>query len=350
MPNAAHEAMVSLPSPTQVPALPEWLAHRYEPGQDAVHFVRVDRARRRSVPFLIDKHLDVTAPVVLRRQDALASALLPAPVHFIFHSAFCCSTLVANALDREGIATSLKEPQILNDIVGWRRRGAVGRDVAMAMDAALALLARPLAAGEAVVVKPSNVVNALVPMMLAMRPEARALLLYAPLRVFLTSIARKGLDGRLWVRELFMGLRTDALVQRLGFDDAALFGQTDLQIAASGWLAQQALFKDLIVAPATAQRIRAIDSERLLANPGATLAALATHFGVQPSRGDIEEIVGEIFSRNAKTGAAFGKAERESEYRDTLSVHAEEIDKVARWAEAVAESAGIPMTLDAPLV
>lgn len=332
------------------PLPPDWLAHRYDPARDAVHFLPVDRATRLSIPFLTGEYLPQSQPAVLRREDSLRLTPAAAPVHFIFHSAFCCSTLLVKALDRPGLATAFSEPVFLNDLVGWRRRGAPPPDVARGLDAALTLLARPFGGGEGAVIKPSNVVNGLAPAMLGMRSSARALLLHAPLRVFLTSVAKKGLDGRLWVRELFLGLRTDGLIQRLGFDDQALFGQTDLQIAATGWLAQQALFADMLAAGATADRVRSLDSELLLEAPDRVLGALGSLFGLSLDADAISEIVAGPFRRNAKSGASFDRADRDTEYRAATDAHADEIDKVARWAEVVAEQAGIPMSLPNPLI
>jgi hypothetical protein len=334
-----------------IPSSPEWLAHRYDPGQDAIQFIKVDRDFRRSVPFLIDAHLpQAREPVVLRRADSVAAASPAAPTRFVFHSAFCCSTLLAGSLDREGLATSLNEPTILNDVVGWRRRGAPVPKVAEVLDSVLRLLARPFNAGELVIIKPSNVLNSLAPGILHMQPEARALLLYAPLRVFLTSVAKKGLDGRLWVRELFLGLRTDGLVQRLGFDDQAFFGQTDLQIAACGWLAQQALFADMIAAPAIAAQVRSLDSEELLASPREALLQLADHYGLGLEERQVAELLAGPFKRNSKSGTAFDASTRQEEYRQAIDAHSDEIDKVARWAEVVAESAGIPLKLQNALI
>jgi hypothetical protein len=328
-----------------------WLAHRFIERQDAIRFLRLDRADHARATFITDEYLPADRPFAeLPRAAALdAFAAPPAPIHFVFHSAFCCSTLVAAALDRVGVATALKEPVILNDIVGWRRRGAPPADVARALDGALTLLARPLAAGEAVVVKPSNVVASLSPVMLAMRPSAKALLLYAPIETFLTSIAKKGLDGRLWVRELFIGLRTDGIAQRLGFDDRQFFGQTDLQIAAAGWLAQQAVFADL-VAKLGPNRVTTIDSEALLDRPAEAMAALASFFGLPLDAAAIADIVETSFARNAKSGAAFSRAERNAEYEQAASAYRDEIAKVAAWAKAVGHTAGIPLTLDARLI
>ena len=58
---------------------------------------------------------------------------------------------------------------------------------------------------------------------MAMRPDARALFLYAPLEAYLASIARKGMWGRLWVRDLFGKLLREGMLGALGIapDDLA---------------------------------------------------------------------------------------------------------------------------------
>ncbi|MFD1610724.1 hypothetical protein ACFSCW_02790 [Sphingomonas tabacisoli] len=332
-----------------VPRDPLWLAHRYVESRDAVQFRHVTRDEHRAATFVIDQHLSDNPQLAeIDRRQALAAATAPGPLHFVFHSAFCCSTLLARVFDREGLAMGLKEPAILNDLVGWRRRGASGRDVAEVMDGALKLLARPFEPGEAVIIKPSNVANGLIRMMMALRPDARALLLYAPLPVFLTSVAKKGLDGRLWVRELFIGQRADGLVQRLGFTDEQFFGQTDLQIAAAGWLAQQALFAELV--PLLGDRVRTLDSETLLDVPEQAVGALADLYGFRLNAAEIQALVAASFGKDSKTGKSFGRADREAEYAEAGSAHQDELAKVTEWARVTAEAAGIPLALPGALI
>jgi hypothetical protein len=335
--------------PKSLSRLPaEWLAHRYDPGQDAVHFIAVDRAQRRSAPFLTDENLpQAAAPTVLRREDCLALAPPPAPLHFIFHSAYCCSTLLANALDREGLASSLKEPTLLNDLVGWRQRGAPAQRLAEVLDGALRLLARPLASGEAVVAKPSNVVNALAPAMLTIRPEAGCLLLYAPLRLYLGSIAAKGLWGRLWVRDLLAKQLKDGLVD-LGFEPADHFLQSDLQVAAVGWLAQHRLFAHL--AERWPARVRTLDSETLLARPAEALAAIGALFGLRWEAPAIQETVDLVFTRHAKFGGTFSRSDRSESQQAAAEAHADELEKVHAWALAVAETNGLSLACPSPLL
>ncbi len=327
---------------------PEWLAHRYDPQFDAVHFALADRDLRRSVPFLTDEYLpSASEPNVVPRAEALAVAPPPLPIHFIFHSAYCCSTLLANACDRDGEVGSLKEPIILNDLIGWQLRGGEPRRVAEVLDSALRLLARPFEEGEATVIKPSNVVNTLAPVMLAMRPAAGCLLLYAPLRGYLGSIANKGLWGRNWVRDLFLKQLKTGLID-FGFAPEDHLLQTDLQIAAVGWLAQHRLFARL--AALHPDRVRTLDSETLLARPAEALAAVDALFGLRDDPAGREQVIARVFTRHAKFGGTFDRNSRAADQRSAAEVHGDEIDKVAVWAETVAANAGVSLSLSAPLL
>lgn len=325
----------------------EWLAHRYDPGHDAFHFRRVDRAARAAVPFLTDLHLrEEDSPIVLRRADCRAAMEGQRPaLHFLFHSAYCASTMLVQALDQPGVATSLSEPVLLNDMVGWRRRGADSRDHAAVMDEALALLGRGFTADESVIVKPSNIFNPLARGALTLRPQARAILLYAPLRDFLLSVARKGMWCRLWCRELLEGYLADGYVQ-LGFDARDYFRQSDLQVAAVGWLAQQQAFAALLAwAPG---RIASLDSEMLTQDPVATIAAAMGHLGLGADRTAIADHPS--LGRNSKSGAPFAAGERQRDLAAAEAAYGEEIAQVVGWAEAVADQAGIPLALPAPLL
>ena len=337
--------MTTAPEQVRLPA--EWLSHRYDPGHDAIHFVAVDRVRRRGAAFLTDAELpDLGDPLVVRRGD-IAPAAPGQRVNFVFHSAYCCSTLVANAYDRPGRAFSLKEPVLLNDLVGWRHRGGAPTQIRAVLQDGLATLARPFEAGEVCVIKPSNVVNGLAMTMLADRADAAAVLLYAPLEVYLGSIASKGLWGRLWVRDLLAKFMKEGLVD-LGFAPDEIFLQSDLQVAASGWLAQQALFAKLV--ERWPMRVRTLDSEGLLARPAAALEALDTLFGVPSSDAERAEIVASVFTRHAKFGGDFDADARKANQKAAAGTYAEELAMVLTWAEKVAESAGIAIALPHPLL
>ena len=337
----------------RAPALPEliddgrWLAHRYDESNDAVQFRFVPREAQRAMTFLTDFEIGDAPLAVYARSDCLAEARrrdFPPP-RFIFHSAYCCSTLLARAFDIEGVSFGLKEPQILNDLIGLQLRRGDPRQVAAALDVALLLLARPLGSGEATVVNPSNLFNPLLPLVTAMRPDVRGLLLHAPLETFLGSIARKEIEGRAWVRELMWKLIHLGQAERFGFSDEDLYRQTDLQAAAIGWLAQQALFAE---AAARHPGYRTIDSETLMRRPTESLAALGELFGLGFDAADVAS--GPAFRTHSKDRADYSPEQRQADVDRGNRMHAREIAMVVEWTRQVADHAEVPMALPGPLL
>lgn len=321
---------------------PLWFPWRFDEAADGFQLRRLTRDDHAHATFLTEDVLGTAAVEFVPRSTL--PAVDAGPLHFIFHSAFCLSSLLTRAFDLPGLAMGLKEPMVLNDLAGWQMRGATGPQLAQAMDASLSLLARPFGPGEAIVVKPSNIANALIAGMLQLRPQSRALFLHAPLRTYLGSITRKGLDGRLWVRDLLVKQLRQGL-QDLGFEPEDYLAQSDLQVAAMGWLAQQRLFA--LLAERLGSRVRTLNSDLITARPAEVMTALGALFGI---RLDVPAVVaGPAFTQHSKHGHAFDAAARERE-REAEEAHADEIYKVAIWAEKVAESQGIPLALPGPLI
>ena len=318
---------------------PEWLAHRYDEQADAFQYRHVTRARHAEVPFAIDDYLGKEPnPVVVPREEAAKLLGVQAPLHFIIHSAFCASTMLVRALDRQGSAMGISEPVILNDMAGWRRRGADVRRHGMVMNDVLGQLSRAWGDGEAVVVKPSNVFNSLAMGALALRPQAKAVLLYAPIEEFLLSVARKGLWCRLWVRELLEGLLQEGMVD-LGFEIKDYFRQSDLQVAGVGWLAQQMQFHRMAkhFGP---DRIATLDSETLTREPVAAVARVAAHFGLRDSNA-ADYANHPAILRNSKSGGEFRPGERQADQLRAREAYGDEIEKAAEWIRVVGERRGI---------
>lgn len=334
---------------TNLAADPNWWPHRYDATKGHVHFIKATREDHRQAVFLTDEELKgAAAPRAMPLGDAAAGAG-QAPIHFIFHSAYCCSTLLARAFDQPGLSMGLKEPQILNDISGWRMRGAQPQELARVMAGVLSVLSTPFGEGEAVVVKPSNMVNGLAGLMLHVRPDARAVFLHAPLRDFLGSIARKGMWGRLWVRDLMAKQMREGLIN-LGLQGEDYLRLTDLQAAATGWLAQHALFAQ-IIEKFGADRVRVLDSQRLMQAPDKAMGNLVQHFGLDMAPADVRALVeGPVFTRHSKNDDVFDGTARERERQTGAALHADEIEKVAGWAEAVAKNAGVPLVLPSSLM
>jgi len=326
---------------------PQWIPHRVDLEANEFEFVHWTRDRQRAATFLTQEYMEPGQGRLRVAADPAGSpgAAQSGPLHFVFHSAFCGSTLLARMLDIPGSAMALKEPAILDDLAGLRRRGVPWDRLAPMLVATLDWLSRPLVEGEVTVAKPGNRVNVLIADMLDQRPGSRALFLYSTLPDFLRSVAKRGLWGRRWARGLHMALAPESSIDP-GFDQHEVMQQTDLQIAASAWLMHQAQFAMLLhrFGPA---RVRSLDAQTLMARPGPTLQAVANHFDLALSAETIEGIVnGPVLRRNSKAAdKPFDPASQQLANQRADAAHGEEMSMVARWIEAVAAHGGVPMTL-----
>ena len=330
-----------------------WLPFRLDARGDNIIFIHADRDAHRAVTFLDDSLVRQGGENRQVELEKLASRVATLPVgdcHFLFHSAFCCSTLLARALDVPGKAMALKEPLILNDIVqvalGAGRADAVRGPLGLS----LALLGRPFGRGEAVVIKPSNVVNPLIGEMLELRPTAKALFLSSALPEFLRSVAKKGLWGRIWARKQLPAFERLQQLQA-GFTESDRWEHSDLQVAALVWLHQRAQFAAML-AHLPVGRAASLDSSTLLDDTAATLRAVSAFYGLGLSDQEAGEIAnGPVFSSDSKRhDEAYSADRRRAEHDAIGGVLAEEIDMVVKWAESVGDHLGIPRELPRPLL
>ena len=118
----------TVPKTTEVLADPDWLPHRVDARSGTTRFVHLPRAAQRTITFLADEYLPKGTPHIDVPIGGLASSpSTTGRLHFVFHSAFCCSTVLARALDLPRVVFALKEPMALNDLVSAQLTGTPGR-------------------------------------------------------------------------------------------------------------------------------------------------------------------------------------------------------------------------------
>ena len=269
--------------------------------------------------------------------DLHGAHLQTGPASFIFHSGFCRSTLLLRALGVEGKVRGLNEPEILNSL---SRLADPSDDlIALVID----LLSRPHSAGAAVVIKPSNFQNRLIPKIMATRKGMRAILLTNALDEFLWAIVRKGLLGRQWGRQTYLVAASYA-GQVDGF--AALIpGMTDLQVAALGWLLMQNWF-ETSQGDIGASRAAVLHSSHFDQNRAATIRSSAAHLELGLHECDISAILdGPVFATDAKTGSDYATKEARDIERSRSAVTADEIREVCAWIGELARVSGLAVPL-----
>ena len=334
------------PSAAEIAADPCWLPHRIDWTGGRMQFLKLVRTSLGEAGFLADREPagpDGEAWVPL---DAVASMQVDSgPIHFLFHTAFCRSTLLARALDRPGHFAALNEPHILAALAG---AGVTpGRPGAPLLVPVLKLLARTYPGEAAVVVKPTNHANALIPTILTALPEARAILMTNPLPSFLAAVIRKGMMGRRWGRMLYLEMQSYAGLD-LGMDGREQFAMTDLQAAALAWFLAQRWFG--IQQDRFGERLAVLDGDRFGAEKARTLAAASAHLGLAMDRDAAEAIAdGPLFMSHAKSGENFASKDAADAERSRSAVTDEEIAQVAQWIGMIAQQGGLkvprPQTL-----
>ena len=334
---------------TEILSNADYLPHRYDEIANGFRFVHVPRDIHRQSTFITDEHLpDVDHYQLIGERNIQSGSVKAAPVHFIFHAAYCCSTMLARAFDIEGVAMGLKEPVVLNDMIGWKRRGARDTNYDTIIDKSLTLLSRPFSEDEAIIIKPSNICTPLALPMMRLRPQSKAILLYAPIESYLQSIAKKEMWGRIWVRDVLLGTRKDGYLID-GFTDDDLLRLTDLQVAALGWLSQRGQFADIVktVGP---ERVKLLDSDTFLANQSEVMALACKHFELDIDQSQLAGVMaGRAFNSHSKSKLGFDAAARKQEQEAMDVLHGEEIKMVATWIEAVAQSQNVKLDSSANL-
>lgn len=327
---------------------PAWIPHAYNANRDTIVFAHVARDAQRRAVFLDPRFLaraEKSEPVPVGEipQGALHDAA--GPLHFIFHTAFCCSTLLTRALDIPGVSMGLKEPSVLVSVTSDFATGRRRPGVPAALQTTLDLLSRPIEPGETQIVKPSVVVNHAVPSFLHLRPDAKAIVLYSSLDQFLRAILRRNLDGRAYARTMFQNFSA-AIPLDTGYTAEDLFSHTDLQIAAQAWL-MQASFLDSVVARFGPTRVRTLSSDSLLADPAAALSRVGDFFGLTLSADRTAAIAnGPVFQEHAKhAGLAFDAETHRAQLDQAGVMHFEELNAARAWAHTLATRCAVPMTL-----
>ncbi len=316
-----------------------WFPFDFDPRAGAVNFVETDWSVLSAQPFL-DTRWDVRT---VRRDRVTLTELNGNPalgesapsLNFIWHTGFCCSTLLARAITAREHNLSLCEPKILADLADVKRAGMFLLDRALAElpRTALRLLARS-AGNTLTTIKPAPAANYLLPEA-ARLSTGKMLFLFSDCRSFVISIARLGDDGWRYVRHMFATLLRSGY---LGAEWAGprLWDLSDLEVAAFVWHLQiDEFLRDWHLLGD--DRARSLDCDALLAAPEETLARLNEFFGLGLTREDIPAIVaGPLFHRKAKGGhAPFNATQRQAEYDAVANSLGAELDRCVAWSYEV---------------
>lgn len=315
---------------------PEFLPFKLDLVARRVLLVRLTAQQRRDAAFLDERALPTGVEGGWLPLEALQADARTAPADAIFHIGHCGSTLLSRLLESWPQLQGLREPLPLRTLAeAWPQLQAPESrlsppEASRLLQALWAAWSRPLGAHARSMVKATSGCNGLIAPLLEAQPAMRALLLDMPLRPYLATLL-KSPDSTRDAASAATGRLHD--LHARGFGDGVYLHALSLpQQCAMGWLAERIRFESL--AQAQPGRVLRVDFEQLLAQPEATLHAIATHLVLDPA-GVAAALASPAWHRYAKAqDHGYGRDDRAHDLALAMRRHHAEIEAGVAWVEA----------------
>ena len=326
---------------------PRWFPFDYVTDRDVFRMCAVTLVAIGASPFL-DQRMDSASGTTTELRGSEAAIAMPVAPSFLFHTAFCGSTLLARALHAPPRAVSLKEPQALLSLALARNRTHVQDLFDVRLQTALALLARPWTTDGRVLIKPTNQANNLIAPLLARSPDSRAVLLYSSLEEFLLSCFKKLPEAETRIRWMAQHLVAGThLAAKLGISSRQPFNLVESCVLT--WFAQMELYADALAAD-HGDRLRTLDMRAMLDQPTACVRACSEWLRLDPGD-DLETRVSTVFARDSKSAERqYDASLREQEKSRVQETFGEIIQRACGWARAQVEPVAVLPSHWKPLV
>lgn len=307
---------------------PRWFPVDLDPVTPRFAMLRIDEGHVTGPAFMDNRlGVDFAAAIPMPLQ---AMPALPAPPRaaWLFHTSFCCSTLLARALQDAPACMVYREPLVLRRLSDARDRGMA---VAQWMAPATRLLFRPWRDDGAVVVKPTHAALNIASDLLAATPGSRAVALLSSLDDFLVSNIKKTPETHAKVPALVeRAVAAGSLRHRLagrGIEPPSLLAAVALQ-----WVAQRELLVDIDArAPG---RLRFIDASQVLADLAGAARGCLDWWGLPADEVALDARAAAVAGVNAKqTTATYSARQREDEAAQLARMFARELAEARAWFE-----------------
>lgn len=325
-------------------ASPRLYPEHLDAARKELRFCRMTPESYRQSPFLDHRIVKPESWSQAIPLDELTDWEIPPhsdPVHYIFHSAFCCSTLLTRYLDNLRTGLTLREPHSLYlaaSLLRFRGTGILPELEPPIWERSYRfirrLLARRYAPSDAVFIKPSDGCNNLATDLLSAHPDNRGIFLYSTLERFLVStlkVAERHEWARIRVRELSLDqMRTTG---RVVADPSTL----DLpQTVALVWLYHTSSYRRMANSP-VGEHLVAVDSQALMEQPETALDKILHHFGVSVERERIAAAIADpdLTIHSKETSMPYSNELREREFQQARHEFQEGVESGLKWASQV---------------
>lgn len=306
---------------------------RIEFKRQIVHFVCMSRRTYRESVFLDTRTRQAgEGAVEVRLHDLLlVAATMPAAtrrIHYILHTTFCCSTLLARYFELIPDCLVLKEPMLLTQLAlippemfpEWEETFAL----------CVKLLTRTYAPNETVVIKAHEPVNVLANRLLENDEQATITFLVTPLRQFLLSVLKSDLR-RSWVRARVDQMSKISAPPFLAEINALEL--SDPQAVTYFWLVNRFLC-DQLCSGKNRARVIVCNGEHLVEAPGQMVSKITATAGLPLDRSQLEHVLSHpSVKRHSKNPSLdYDSTSRRRELGELEHRLGKEVDQGTRWA------------------
>lgn len=310
---------------------PRWFPADLDVAADRVAMLHIDEEVVERSTFMDTRlEADLSNARVLDRSEMAPCGAPASPPGWLFHTSFCCSTLLARILSAPPGVMVFREPLLLRRLADARNgQRALGGWV----EAGVNMLARPWAPSGRVLIKPTHAALNIAGDLMRASRGSRALVLTSSLDDFLISNVKKTEETQSRIPLLVeRALQAGTWHKRL---PPSAFAPPSL-IAAAGlqWAAQRELLVEL-VAQVGPDRIRTLDAAGLLADVPALAQRSAAWLELPVDAGVIAERARLLAGRHAKLETrAFDRETRAAEAAMIETMFRNDLKRDRAWLDA----------------
>ncbi len=252
---------------------------------------------------------------------------LPAatPAQYIFHNAFCGSTLLARCLDLPGSTLVYREPSALATL-------ADSSPESQLTNMLMTLLTRREQGQEHTVIKLNDRCNNMIAQLLGLHPAGRGILLFSDLRAFLVSVLGKP-ARRQWLQERCASGCADLPAALLHPDQLPV--SKDGEAAVRYWLTQMLFFS--ASHHSRMNRLLPVRANDLINDPVNITKTVADFLGLGLDEELLRSNIAAEQKNHAKIGKPFLRHEAAIQKELLARTHAEEIGQALQWKDALLE-------------
>lgn len=250
-------------------------------------------------------------------------------VAWLFHTSFCCSTLLAQALHDHPHTVAYREPLVLRRLADARHEGL---DLGPWPGICLGLLGRPWSPEGRIVVKPTHAALNIGQSLMDLSAGSRAIALTSSLPDFLVSNVKKTSDTQARIPLLVeMALTAGQFHRRLPVE--ALSPPSLIAAAGLQWAAQRELLLDM-AEHVGGQRFAALDAADLLSDLGGVIRLARAWWALPQGSGADAQRLQQVSTRHAKLKTREYNAEaRAYEVAMISRMHSQALQQARAWTE-----------------